>query len=173
MRFGPYGPDQPMRVVVATSDPATLAKLSTWYLSSNLPRPGSPQAVDCVVPPADLTEVVRLYALRNWVEQSYKQVKGELGWADFQVRSDRAIRCHWHLVWCAFPFCWRAWFEHEDQDGTPTAEPISEPVQPGGAAAHPFRPLVAPGAPAGPKLAGSLDLPLALVARLVQSAPAA
>jgi hypothetical protein len=32
---------------------------------------------------ADVAEVVRLYGLRNWVEQSYKQVKGELGWADF------------------------------------------------------------------------------------------
>ena len=42
--------------------------------------------------PADLAEVVRLYGLRNWVEQSYKQVKVELGWADFQVRSDLAIR---------------------------------------------------------------------------------
>jgi len=44
--------------------------------------------------PADLTEVVRLYGLRMWVEQSYKQVKQELGWADFMVRSDRAIRRH-------------------------------------------------------------------------------
>ncbi len=60
--------------------------------------------------PADLAEVVRLYSLRNWVEQRDKQVKGELGWADFQVRSDRAIRRHWQLVCCAFSFCWRAWF---------------------------------------------------------------
>jgi len=29
-----------------------------------------------------------------WVKQSYKQVKQELGWADFMVRSDRAIRRH-------------------------------------------------------------------------------
>jgi hypothetical protein len=33
--------------------------------------------------PADLTEVVRLYGIRHWIEQSYKQVKDELGWADF------------------------------------------------------------------------------------------
>jgi len=52
--------------------------------------------------------VVRLYGLRNWVEQGSKQVKGELGWADFQVRSDRAIRRHWTLVCCAFLFCWQA-----------------------------------------------------------------
>jgi hypothetical protein len=56
----------------------------------------------------DLADIVRLYGLRNWVEQGYKQVKGELGWADFQVRSDRAIRRHWALVCCAFSFCWQA-----------------------------------------------------------------
>ena len=42
----------------------------------------------------------------HWIEQSYKQVKDELGWADFQVRSDTAIRRHQALVNCAFCFCW-------------------------------------------------------------------
>jgi hypothetical protein len=37
--------------------------------------------------PADLTEVVRLYGTRHWIKQSYKQVKDQLGWADFRVRS--------------------------------------------------------------------------------------
>ena len=99
-----------MRVVVATTDPATLPPLTTWYLATNLPRPGAPHADEAPFAPADLAEVVRLYGLRNWVEQGYKQVKQELGWADFMVRSDQAIRRHWHLVCCAFSFCWRAWF---------------------------------------------------------------
>lgn len=30
-------------------------------------------------------------------------MKQELGWADWQVRTDRAIRRHWALVCCAFP----------------------------------------------------------------------
>jgi hypothetical protein len=52
---------------------------------------------------------VRLYALRNWVEEGYQRMKEELGWADFQVRSDRSIRRHWELVCCAFAFCgWNA-----------------------------------------------------------------
>jgi SRSO17 transposase len=106
-----WGPDRRIRLVVATTDPATLPKLTTWYLITNLRRPGRQRA--SAFAPADLAEVVRLYSLRNWVEQSYKQVKHELGWADFQVRSDRAIRRHWTLVACAFSFCWRAWFaEH-------------------------------------------------------------
>jgi hypothetical protein len=32
--------------------------------------------------------VVRIYAIRNWTGQGYKQVRDELGWAGFQVRSD-------------------------------------------------------------------------------------
>jgi hypothetical protein len=53
-----------------------------------------------------LVEIVRLYGLRAWVEQSYKQVKTTLGWAQYQVRSSRAIQRHWILVYCAFTFCW-------------------------------------------------------------------
>jgi hypothetical protein len=43
-----------------------------------------------------------------WVEQSYKQVKHALGWSDYQVRSDIAIRRHWQLVCLAFSLCWWA-----------------------------------------------------------------
>jgi hypothetical protein len=104
---GSYGPERSYRLVVATSDPRTLPKASTWYLITTLPLPGTRRAAEHpALPAADLAEVVRLYGLRQWVEQGYKQVKQELGWADFQVRSDRAIRRHWALVCCAFSFCW-------------------------------------------------------------------
>ncbi|MFB9571965.1 hypothetical protein ACFFTL_06375 [Streptomyces yanii] len=83
----------------------TLEK-ATWYLATNPPRPDAPHASTSPHPPADLAEIVRLYGLRPWIEQSYKQIKDELGWADFQVRSDRAIRRHQTLVNCAFSFCW-------------------------------------------------------------------
>jgi len=101
-----YGPDKPTRLVVATTDPATLPATSSWYLATNLPRPGAAATAEWPVEPADLAEIVRLYGLRNWVEQSYKQAKHQLGWADFQVRQDAAIRRHWELVCCAFAFCW-------------------------------------------------------------------
>ncbi len=101
--LGGWGPEGPHRLVVATTDPARLPKLSTWYLLCNLARPAGRRAQQ-----AELSEIVRLYGLRNWVEQGYKQVKDELGWADFQVRADRAIRRHWTLVCCAFSFCWHA-----------------------------------------------------------------
>jgi hypothetical protein len=47
-----------------------------------------------------------LRALRNWIEQSYKQVKNALGWAHYQVRKNISIRRHWQMVCCAFTFCW-------------------------------------------------------------------
>jgi hypothetical protein len=64
--------------------PRQAAGHSSWYLLTNLHRPASRRGQQ-----ANLAEVVRLYGPHNWVEQGYKQVKGELGWADFQVRSDR------------------------------------------------------------------------------------
>jgi hypothetical protein len=70
---------------------------------------------------------VRIYGIRHWIEQSYKQVKDELGWVDFQVRSDTAIRRHQALVNCAFSFCWAAWFaDHPPQHDT------APPPGPGG-----------------------------------------
>jgi hypothetical protein len=181
LRYGPYGPDKARRVVAATTDPATLPPLTTWYLATNLPHPDAPHADGAPFAPADLAEIVRLYGLRNWVEQGYKQLKQELGWADFMVRADQAIRRHWHLVFCAFSFCWRAWFT----TGPPSATP--EPAAPAdsGACSAPERGkngtrptdpaapgLLAAGAPPGARLARPLDLPLALLARLVERAPA-
>lgn len=105
---GPYGPERARRAVVVTTDPERLPALATWYLATNLPAPGSEREQVSEHPAADLAEVVCLYGLRMWVEQSYKQVKYALGFSDYQVRSDPAVRRHWQLVCCAFSFCWWA-----------------------------------------------------------------
>ena len=178
--YGPYGPDKPVRVVVATTDPATLPPLTTWYLATNLPHPDASRTDGAPFAPADLAEIVRLYGLRNWVEQGYKQLKQELGWADFMVRTDRAIRRHWYLVCCAFSFCWRAWFATGPPATTePAASANSDARSAPGRGENGPRPaepttprLLATGAPAGARLARPLDLPLALLARLVERAPA-
>ncbi len=102
----PYGPDKTRRAIVVTTDPRSLPDKTTWYLLTNLPAPGSERAAASTLTAANLAEIVRLYGLRMWVEQSYKQVKHALGWAEYQVRSDLAMRRHWVLVWCAFSFCW-------------------------------------------------------------------
>jgi hypothetical protein len=70
---------------------------------------------------------VRIYGIRHWTGQGYKQVKDELGWADFQVRSDIAIRRHQALVNCAFSFCWDAWFA----DHPPQQDPAAPRPEPG------------------------------------------
>ncbi len=125
-------PDHELRLVAVTTDPATLPADSTWYLLTNLPHPHAPHAATSPIPPADLAEVVRLYGPRTWVEQSYKQVKQELGWADWQVRRDAAIRRHWVLVCCAFAFCWWAW--SHTSDGTPPVDrELAPPAAPPGA----------------------------------------
>jgi DDE superfamily endonuclease len=107
--LGWWGPDGARRLAVATADPGTLPAKATWYLVTNLPGPGGPREAGSPHPAADLAEIVRIYGIRHWIEQSYKQVKDELGWADFQVRSDIAIRRHQALVNCAFSFCWNTW----------------------------------------------------------------
>jgi SRSO17 transposase len=131
LRLGLWQPDGAIRFVVATTDPKALPDRSTWYLVTNRPRPGGPQVAQCPLSPADLAEVVRCYGLRTWVEQGYKQVKNELGWADFQVRSDTAIRRHLTLVCCAFSFAWRDWFTtHPSDRPSPTAKPDHSNSQP-------------------------------------------
>ena len=100
------------------------------------------------LPAADLAEVVRLYGLRQWVEQGYKQVKQELGWADFQVRADRAIRRHWALVCCAFAFCW--WAESHHTAGS------APPPAPAPPARLPLASAPGAGTKSGPLTAGDL-----------------
>jgi hypothetical protein len=141
-------------VVSPTPDPARLPGHSSWYLLTNLPRPPSRRARQ-----ANLAEVLRLYGLRNWVEQGYKQVKSELGWADFQVRSDRAIRRHWTLVACAFSFCWQAWFaDHPTQPAAPDPPAVPSAARGAEATRHRGRTgrqeLLARGPTGGAGLAG-------------------
>ena len=131
---GPFGPKHELRAIVVSTDPAHLPPLTTWYLITNLPAPGSSDARADWLFSADIAEVVRLYSLRSWVEQNYKQMKHALGWAEYQVRSDLAIRRHWALVFCAFSFCW--W--HLDNYDLPlppllsdnSAQPVSDPATP-------------------------------------------
>lgn len=162
---GPYGPDRGRRLVIATVDPATLPEAATWYLATTLS-----------VAVADVAEIVRLYSLRNWVEQQYKQVKTSLGWSQYQVRSDRAIRRHWALVQCAFACCW--WAEtHGPASATPAADagPPDDPDGPSGERGEKratgrrcpaASALLARGAAAGTSLARTGVLPVALLARL-------
>src|SRR6266571_741424 len=73
-KLGGWGPDGVRRLVVATVDPATLPDKATWYLVTNLPRPGGPREPDSPHPAAGLAEIVRIYAIRNWIEMVFTQL---------------------------------------------------------------------------------------------------
>jgi SRSO17 transposase len=156
---GPYGPERGRRLVIATPDPATRPEAATWYLATTLP-----------LATADLAEVVRLYGLRNWVEQAYKQVKTSLGWSQYQVRADRAMRRHWALVQCAFAFCW--WAETHAPTALPlplagrAADTPGERGEKGGgpeSGVAPAGALLARDATAGARLAGTGVVPVAVL----------
>jgi hypothetical protein len=118
-------------------------------------------------------EVVRLYGLRIWVEQSYKQVKQSLGWAQYQVRTDLAIRRHWQLICCAFSFCWWAADDSESLKLNPALDPTSEPEgDPQKKISWPALPNLGDGASPSPRLIRALDHAAAILAGVVSQTPA-
>ena len=118
LEVGPsYGPNRQVRLVAATDDPTALKADSTWFMTTNL----SPAE-------ADAAEVYGLYRLRDWIEHYYKPAKHELGWADFQVRPERAIVRHWQLVMLAFTFSLLAGAPTPPDTAAGSTEPLPEPA---------------------------------------------
>jgi hypothetical protein len=170
---GPYGPERAQRAVVATTDPEKQPERKTWCLVTNLPHPScSERSGEGDPAAAELAEVVRLYGLRMWVEQSYKQVKHVLGWSDYQVRSDLAMRRHWQLVCCAFSFCWWAYGHLPTDEPAETENPTipSGPTGRGEKAAPGI--LLAEGVEGGERVAGAVDNARAILESVYRSAPA-
>src|SRR5262249_3045189 len=144
----------------ATDDPAALKADSTWFMSTNL-TPAE----------ADPAEVYCWYRLRDWIEHYYKPAKHELGWADFQVRPERAIVRHWHLVMLAFTFSLLAGAP-APPEAAPTA--TAPPPPPTGAAAggNGAAPRLASHAARRPRVAVPLGAPPTLLGPL-EHGPAA
>jgi len=93
MGMSGYGPTKGVRLIAATLDPATLKPENTGYLATTL-----------LLEEASPAQVYELYRLRDWIEHYYKPAKHELGWADYQVRPERAMVRHWQLVMLAYTF---------------------------------------------------------------------
>ena len=169
---GPYGPQRERRAVVATTDPERLPDKSTWYLVSNLPHPDSDLAINNDLAAAALSEIVRLYGLRMWVEQSYKQVKHVLGFSDYQVRSDLAIRRHWQLVCVAFSFCWWSYghLPASLEEQTETEDAPAASVSGRGEKAE-ARGVVAGGVEGGKRVAGAVGHALEIMEGVLWNAP--
>jgi hypothetical protein len=79
-------PTKKERAIVVSTDPLTLPDETTWYLVTNLPAPSECSERETPFAPASLEEVLRLYGLRMWVGQSYKQIKQALGWSQYHWR---------------------------------------------------------------------------------------
>jgi hypothetical protein len=185
---GPYGPDQAERAVIATTDPGTLPDLTTWYLVVSLPASLLEQERSQTLSSTALEEVIRLYGLRQWIEQSYKQVKYVLGWAQYQVRSDQAMRRHWQMICCAFSFCWYhashlcpEIFGKQPQEASDTAVLAfpTVPVQATGTGekkqrgnARSTSGVLANGSADGASMVGTLGSAVALLESMVWAAPA-
>jgi hypothetical protein len=167
---GPYGKERAQRALVVTPDPERLPDLATWYLTTNLPAPGSEEReVESDLAPTSVAEVVRLYGLRMWVEQSYKQVKHALGWSDYQVRSDIAIRRHWQLVCLAFSFCWWAFGRLPIEEMT---EPENDlPTESVGRGKKEASSVMAGGAQVGKGVARTVGHAVALLESVLRDAP--
>ncbi|MGW1365400.1 IS701 family transposase, partial [Streptomyces chartreusis] len=98
------------------------------------------------------------------------------GWADFQVRSDTAIRRHQALVNCAFSFCWNTWFAPPPpHQAAPLSGPdaLPDPLE-RGRTDIPAAPtgLLATSAAGRPWLADALGHAATLLAGMVDEAPA-
>jgi hypothetical protein len=158
LELGPsYGPTRHTRLIAATADPTVLTAESTWFMATNLS-----------VAEVDAAEVYRIYRLRDWIEHYYKPVKHELGWADFQVRSEKAIVRHWQLVMLAFTF---SLLTAAPTGQAAKAPPGDDGPTAGEKSATPNR--LAGHATGGSQLAVSLGAPAAVLAPLVdRSTPA-
>lgn len=79
-----------LRIVVAVEDPHAPAAGDPWFLVTN----ASPEE-------ASAAEVVRLYHLRNWIEEGYKESKQELGANQCVCVGETAHVRHWLMVHAA------------------------------------------------------------------------
>jgi SRSO17 transposase len=48
------------------------------------------------------SNVAQLYSLRNWIESGFKQVKNELGWADFRLTNYERIERWWEIIFSVY-----------------------------------------------------------------------
>lgn len=62
---------------------------NSWYIMTNLE--GKIQL-----------QVAQLYSLRSWIEYGFKQVKNELGWADYRMTDYASIERWWEMIFSVY-----------------------------------------------------------------------
>ena len=78
------------RLVIVVEDPNAPTEGDPWFLLTNAARHT-----------LDLAEVVRLYQLRNWIEEGYKEHKQELGANQCVCVGEKTQLRHWLLAFAA------------------------------------------------------------------------
>jgi hypothetical protein len=84
-----FGKRRTIRYWQITTDKVELPQNSTWYVMTNLPG-------------EIYKSVGNIYGLRTWIEYGFKQVKDELGWADYRVTNYQEIEKWWEIVCSAY-----------------------------------------------------------------------
>ncbi|MGL4619502.1 MAG: transposase, partial [Chroococcidiopsis sp.] len=74
---------------ISKTDSPKTSPLETWFIMTNLPKSWQ-------------LELGKRYSLRGWIEYGFKQVKNELGWADFRVTDYASIERWWEIVLSAY-----------------------------------------------------------------------
>lgn len=84
-----YGKHRKIRYYQITTDPQELPEESTWFVMTNLEG-------------RIHKEVGNVYGMRTWIEYGFKQIKNELGWADFRFTGYAEIEKWWEIVCSAY-----------------------------------------------------------------------
>ncbi len=80
-----YGKRRKIRYYQITTDPKELPEDARWFVMMNLEG-------------NIYKEVGNVYGMRTWIEYGFKQIKNELGWADFRFTSYSEIEKWWEIV---------------------------------------------------------------------------
>jgi DDE superfamily endonuclease len=84
-----YGKRRKILYYQITTDPQELPEESTWFVMTTLE--GRIQK-----------EVGNVHGMRTWIEYGFKQIKNELGWADFRFTGYAEIEKWWEMVCSAY-----------------------------------------------------------------------
>jgi SRSO17 transposase len=84
-----FGQRMRVRFFCITTDPVHLPSESTWLVMTTLPDHAEQIVGD-------------LFGLRTWIEYGFRQVKDELGWADYRLTEAASIERWWEVVMSAY-----------------------------------------------------------------------
>jgi SRSO17 transposase len=84
-----FGQRMRVRFFCITTDPVHLPSESTWLVMTTLPDHAEQIVGD-------------LFGSRTWIEYGFRQVKDELGWADYRLTDAASIERWWEVVMSAY-----------------------------------------------------------------------